>query len=300
MQTNPVSLPNESEEHSLMAQTRELLRDFDLRARKKLGQHFLVNRGVLKRIILTAELSKQDIVVEVGPGLGILTRELALNAGQVIAIELDRQMFDLLKQTMAPFSNFTLVNEDILNIEPAALMNELKLPEEKKRTYKVVANLPYYITQPALRHFLEASFKPEMMVVMVQKEVARKITAAPGDMSILSVSVQLYGKPEIIGYVPARYFFPEPKVDSAILKIDIYKEPIVSVPDVKTLFKVVRAGFSSKRKQVLNSLAQGLRISRSDALLLLDKSEIDPQRRAQTLNLEEWARLCRNYAEALI
>jgi 16S rRNA (adenine1518-N6/adenine1519-N6)-dimethyltransferase len=273
---------------SLLAQTKGLLRHFDLRARKGLGQHFLIDGEVLKLITSAAELTPADVIVEVGPGLGILTKELAQKAGRVIAIELDGKLAALLRETMASFSNVIIINDDVLKIEPGALLKEQKV----KFPYKVVANLPYYITSLVLRHFLEASAKPQMMIVMVQKEVAEAIAAKPGDMSILSVSVQFYGEPRIVSYVPAQSFYPAPAVDSAILRIDIYPKPKVAV-DEGSFFELVRAGFAARRKQMANSLAQGLGRAKAEVLPLLERAGIASQRRAETLSLEEWARLWR-------
>ncbi len=269
---------------SLLAETRRLLRQSDLRARKGLGQHFLIDGEVLETIISAAELSPDDIIVEVGPGLGILTRELAAKAGGVIAIELDDKLAALLKKTLASFNNVTIVNDNVLNIEPKELI--------KGRDYKVVANLPYYITSPVLRHFLEAKAKPQTMVVMVQKEVAEAIAAKPGDMSLLSVSVQFYGEPKIISSVPAESCNPAPEVSSAILRIDVYPKPNVEV-DEKGFFGIVRAGFAAPRKQIANSLAKGLDREKSEVLPFLDRADIAPQRRAETLTIEEWANLWR-------
>ena len=277
-------------EESLLAETRRWLRRLDLRARKRLGQHFLIDGDVLQRILAASELSADDIVMEIGPGLGILTRELARRAGRVIAIELDDRLADFLKQEMRPFPNVTIINEDILKIEPATLL-------PKPVRYKVVANLPYYITSPVLRHFLEASVKPGLMVVMVQKEVAEAIVAGPGKRSLLSISVQFYGKPAIISQVPARAFYPAPEVDSAILRIDLYSKPVVAVDDADSFFATVRAGFASPRKQIANSLAQGLGLPKADALNVLAEASIAPQRRAETLTLEEWAELWQAYAQ---
>ncbi len=287
---------------SLLDQTRQLLRRFDLRARKGLGQHFLIDEEVLKLVSSSAELTPADAVIEVGPGLGVLTRELAIQAGWVFAIELDKKLAAILRQTLGSFDNVTIINEDVLRIDPAALLAEhrAKLPPavDSSRSYKVVANLPYYITSPVLRHFLEASVKPQTMVVMVQKEVAEAIAASPGRMSLLSVGVQLYGKPGIISRVPARCFYPAPEVDSAILRVDVYREPPVAVNDEKSFFKLVRAGFSAPRKQIANSLAQGLGLPKAEVLPLLERSEIVPRRRAETLTLAEWARLWEEFGGA--
>jgi 16S rRNA (adenine1518-N6/adenine1519-N6)-dimethyltransferase len=273
---------------SLLAQTKRLLRNFDLKARKGLGQHFLVDQEVLEAIVSAAKVTPDDIIVEVGPGLGILTRELAQRAGQVIAIELDDKLAALLKRTLASFNNVTIINEDVLKIKPKDLL--------KGQDYKVVANLPYYITSPVLRHFLEASAKPKTMIVMVQKEVAEAIAAKPGQMSLLSVSVQFYAEPRIISSVPAESFYPAPEVDSAILCLDLYPEPAVAV-DEGSFFELLRAGFAAPRKQLANSLAQGLGRAKTEVLPLLEEAGIASQRRAETLSLEEWAKLWRLFEE---
>jgi 16S rRNA (adenine1518-N6/adenine1519-N6)-dimethyltransferase len=277
--------------NSLLVQTKRRLRQAGLKARKGLGQHFLVDGEVLEFITAAAGLGPEDLVMEVGPGLGILTEALAKKAGGVIAIELDDKLAALLKKRLASFNNVTIVNDDVLNIEPEEL-----LKRQKSHLYKVVANLPYYITSPVLRHFLTASAKPRVMVVMVQQEVAEAIAAQPGDMSLLSVSVQFYGKPEIIRRVPAQSFYPAPEVDSALLRIELYPEPAVAV-DEGGFFELVRAGFSAPRKQIGNSLAQGLGLPKDGVLPLLERAEIDWQRRAETLTLEEWAQLWRVFEE---
>lgn len=277
-------------EESLLAETRRRLRQLDLRARKRLGQHFLTDRHVLQQILTAAELTADDTVLEIGPGLGILTGELARKAGQVIAVELDDKLAVFLKQEMRSSANVTIVNEDILKIDPADVV-----PKTEK--YKVVANLPYYITSPVLRHFLEASRKPDLMVVMVQKEVAEAIVAGPGKRSLLSISVQFYGRPAIISKVPASAFYPAPEVDSTILRIELYLEPVVAVDDADSFFETVRAGFVSPRKQLANSLAYGLEIPKADVVNLLAEASIAPQRRAETLSLEEWAQLWQVYRQ---
>jgi 16S rRNA (adenine1518-N6/adenine1519-N6)-dimethyltransferase len=274
---------------SLIAETRHLLKKAGLSARKGLGQHFLVDGAVIKYIIAAAELGPADTVVEVGPGLGTLTRALIQHSGKVIAIEKDPNLARLLREELPEADRLTIVNADVLETVPAEVM-----APTGNRKYKVVANLPYYITSPVLRHFLEAGLKPQRLVVMVQKEVARQMTAAPGEMSLLSVAVQLYGRASIVRYVPARAFHPAPAVDSAILKVDVYPKPLVDV-DVPGFFRVVKAGFSSARKQIANPLSQGLGIPKPDAVATLVRSGIDPSRRAETLSIEEWGRLWQEY-----
>jgi len=274
----------------LLSQTKKELRRLDLHAKKGLGQHFLIDERVLKSIVSAADLSADDTVVEVGPGLGILTRELAKNAGKVIAVEIDARLASVLKETLSPWPNVTIINADILKIDPQALL-------DRETPYKVVANLPFYIASAVLRHFLEASLKPHLMVVTVQKEVAQAIVAQPGKMSLLSVSVQFYGKPTIVEYVPARCFYPPPKVDSAIVCIDLRRRPQLAVEDEAMFFRVVRSGFSAPRKQLHNSLGQSLGISRDDVTALLEEAGISQKRRAETLSLDEWATLYRLFTE---
>jgi len=271
-------------EDSLLAQTRRALRRSGHRAKKALGQHFLIDETVLPLITAAAELTALDTVIEVGPGLGALTRELARTAGRVIAVEMDDSLSASLRQSLAPLGNVSILNRDILQVNPADL-----LPPDS--SYKVAANLPYYITAPVLRHFLEATPRPATMVVMVQKEVAETIAAPPGRCTLLSVSVQFYGEPSIISRVPAAAFYPEPEVDSAILKIKPHPRPAVAVTDEKDFFRLVRAGFTAPRKQLVNSLAQGLQLSKDGVLPVLKRASIAPQRRAETLTLEEWAEL---------
>jgi 16S rRNA (adenine1518-N6/adenine1519-N6)-dimethyltransferase len=279
--------PNGSPE-SLLEQTRKMMRRFHLRARKGLGQHFLVDGEALEAAVNGADLKPTDTVIEVGPGLGIMTTELAKRSGWVIAIELDDTLASILTSTL-PTDNVVVLNQDVLGTDPAALFagGSPHVPAAMT-AYKVVANLPYYITAPVLRHFLEAAVKPEVMVVMVQKEVAETITAAAGKRSLLSIAVQLYGEPELVRIVPRDSFFPAPTVDSAIVKIKVAPKPRVDV-DEDAFFRVVRAGFSAARKQLGNSLAQGLHLTKEETVDLLRQAGVDPQRRAETLELQEWA-----------
>ena len=269
---------------SIAARTKRLLASHDLHAKKGLGQNFLIDGNILKKIAAAAELTPSDTVIEVGPGLGVLTETLAAQAGKVIAIELDNNLAEILKTHFSVSNKVTVINEDILKINPADILGE-------QTEYKVVANLPYYITSAVIRHFLEAPVKPDTMVLMVQKEVAKQITAQPGEMSLLSVSVQLYGKPTLMGTVGAGCFYPAPKVDSAILKIDVYPKPIVTTEDITGFFDIVRAGFSANRKQLPNSLSNGLKVPKTDVIPLLEQAGIDPKRRAETLTIDEWGGL---------
>jgi 16S rRNA (adenine1518-N6/adenine1519-N6)-dimethyltransferase len=271
-------------EISPSAETRKTLRQSGLKARKGLGQHFLTDKSIVDTIISSAELSPTDFVIEVGPGLGILTSELVKKAGQVTAIELDTSLAKQMKQKLSTFPNASIVNADILKVDLSEVLGE-------KTSYKVVANIPYYITSPILQYFMEAPLKPSLLVVMVQKEVGNAIVAGPGEMTMLAISMQIYSKPKIICYVPSQSFYPQPKVDSAIIRIDMLPTPAVKVADIRSFLNFVKCGFRSPRKQLRNSLAQGLNRKPTDIVPLLTKANIDPQRRPENLSIQEWERL---------
>lgn len=267
---------------SRVGKSKELPDNLEIRAKKSLGQHFLTDRSLLKHIAKAAELEPNDTVIEVGPGLGVLTEALVKRVGHVIAVEIDRA----LAQALPGSSKLTVINADILSKVPEQLLGD------RVSSYKVVANLPYNIASQVLRRFLEASLKPSLMVVMVQHEVARNMVSQPPDMNLLAVAVQLYGRPRIVRRVPPGAFRPRPKVDSAIVLIDVYEKPVVDV-DVEAFFRVARAGFGSKRKQLRNALAHGLDMSPIKVEQLLLGVGIDYKRRAQTVTLDEWAEVSR-------
>ncbi len=253
-------------------------------AKKSLGQNFLIDRRIVSRIIAAADLSPGDTALEVGPGRGILTRSLAERAASLTAIELDDDLAARLATEFAEQSHVRIVHADAREIEIEPLV-----PHDSP--YKLIANLPYYAAQPIIRRFLEARHKPTLMVVMVQREVARNMTAAPGEMSLLSVATQLYGKPRIIASVPPRAFRPAPKVTSAIVRIDVFPEPALPLDSIEAFFTLVRAGFSAPRKQIHNCLQQGLSIPRTESEAVLSAAGIDPRRRPQTLSLDDWGSL---------
>ncbi len=275
-----------------------LLKKYNLQPRKSLGQNFLVDPHHLAKIIEIAGLTSADTVLEIGPGPGLLTRLLAEAAGQVIAVELDPGMVNLLTHELS-YPNLTVIEADILQTPLESLIHNLQSPitnpqfpiTNPQSPYKVVANLPYYITSAVLRHMLEATPRPQRVVVTVQKEVAQRIVAQPGDLSLLAVSVQFYGQPKLAHHIPAGAFFPPPKVDSAVVRIDTYAQPPVPVADVARFFQVVKAGFGQKRKQLKNSLSAGLHRPAAVVSEALHQAGLDPTRRAETLSLAEWARL---------
>ena len=253
-------------------------------AKKSLGQNFLVDRRIVSRIIAAAELDHDDIALEIGPGRGILTRPLVERAASLTAVELDDRLADALTDEFASQPHVRVVHADAREVDIASIV-----PHDKP--YKLIANLPYYAAQPIIRRFLEAEHKPSVMVVMVQREVARNMTAKPGDMSLLSVATQLYGKPRVVASVPPRAFRPAPKVTSAIVRIDVYPQPALALDSIDAFFTLVRAGFSAPRKQVHNCLQQGLSISRAEAEAMLSDTGIDPRCRPQTLSLDDWGDL---------
>jgi 16S rRNA (adenine1518-N6/adenine1519-N6)-dimethyltransferase len=257
-----------------------LLKRHGLRAHKGLGQNFLQDSQALEQIVSAAQIQRTDMVLEIGPGLGSLTRYLAVSAREVIAVELDENLLPPLRAVLAPYQNIRLIHGDILKLSPNDLITE--------KEYIVVANIPYYITSAVIRHLLENEPKPRRIVLTIQKEVAQRICARPGDMSLLALSVQVYGKPRIAEHIPAGAFFPAPKVDSAVLCVDIYSSPLIKEELLEPFFKLIKAGFSQKRKTLRNSLSSGLHISPTDAAGLLTRANIDPQRRAETLSIEEW------------
>lgn len=266
-----------------------LLKKYTLRPHKGLGQNFLADPFHLAKIVAAAELSPTDLVLEIGPGLGTLTRLLAEAAGHVVAVEVDPALVHLLQQELADLRNLTLLEADILETNGEWRM--ANSDREAYASYKVVANLPYYLTSAVIRHLLETSPPPTRLVLTVQKEVAQRIVAGPGHMSLLAVSVQFYGRPAIVHQVPAGAFYPVPKVDSAVLCIDTFSEPAVAVTNVKQFFRIVQAGFGQKRKQLKNALAAGLHKPAPEVIHLLAQADIDPTRRAETLSLAEWGRL---------
>jgi 16S rRNA (adenine1518-N6/adenine1519-N6)-dimethyltransferase len=270
------------------------LRDLNIRPRKGLGQNFLVSPGVLEHILNAAEVKAEDLVLEIGPGLGVLTRALAGRAEKVVAVEVDPELAANLRGQLRECGNIEIVAGDILELDVAKLMTEgAGTASASATTYKVVANIPYNITSAVIRHLLEARVRPALIVLMVQKEVAQRITAAPDEMSLLAVSVQFYGTPRLVHHVPAGAFYPAPKVDSAILRIEPLAHPRMDEREIEGFFQVVRAGFGQKRKQLRNALTQGLRLPADTVEQGMEKAGIDPERRAQTLGVDEWITLYR-------
>ncbi len=263
-------------------QLRRLMGAERLRPRKSLSQHFLTDPAALDAIVEAAELRPGDRVVEVGPGLGVLTRRLLAAGASVIAVELDARLAEWLRRELYGVEGFELIEADALSIHPRDLF--------AGEAFKVVANIPYHITSPLLHAFLEGDRPPELMVVLVQLEVAERVAAAPGRMSYLSVFAQNVASVEVVARVPADAFEPPPEVDSAVLRLRRRHEPAVPVGDRREPFyRVVQAGFRQRRKQVHNGLSRELPVSREDVTAALERCGVDGERRPQTLSIDEWA-----------
>ena len=275
----------------------DLVRRHKPNLKKSLGQNLLIDSSHLIRIAGAADLETTDTVLEIGPGLGALTHHLAERAGRVVAVELDQRLIPILRAEFANQTHVSFVHGDILELSPAELVRA-QLPDQPGSSsaavpYKIVANLPYYITSAVLKYILESHPPPTLAVLLVQQEVAQRMVAQPGAMSLLAVSVQFYARPRALHRIPAGAFLPRPKVDSRVVRLEVRPQPAVPDVDHAKFFNIVRAGFGQRRKQLRNSLSAGLSCSKEEADLWLTSSGIEPRRRAQTLSLQEWGRLTR-------
>jgi len=269
---------------------KEILLKHGAKPSKGLGQNFLIDRNILNKIIEAANIKTGDAILEVGPGIGTLTQELAQKAERVIAVEKDGTMIEILKETLKDHKNIEVVSADILGLDPSPY---------KLDPYKVVANIPYYLTSPLIRKFLESASPPTDLVLMVQKEVAQRICSKPPDMSLLAVSVQFYAEARIISYVSKNCFWPSPKIDSAIIKIiprlpsSPSSVPSPTSPDL--FFKIVKAGFSHPRKQLASNLSGALKLEKVQVEKWLSQNNISPKQRAETLSVADWQNLANRF-----
>ena len=270
-----------------------LLKKYQISPLKRLGQNFLIDKTAIKKVIEATDLQPDDIILEIGPGIGVLTTELAKKAKKVIAVEKDPKMCQILKETLKDFTNVEVIQGDILKISNFQFLIS---------NYKVVGNLPFYLTAPVIRKFLESAenSSPQLMVLVVQKEVGQRICAKPGKMSILAVSVQIYAKPEIVSYISKKSFWPQPKVDSAIIKLKVKSEKLKINRNL--FFRIVKAGFKQPRKQLINNLSKGFppagrqgKIEKEKIKNWLLKNGIEPSQRAETLSIEDWLKLTKTF-----
>jgi 16S rRNA (adenine1518-N6/adenine1519-N6)-dimethyltransferase len=260
-----------------------LLRKFHLRPQKSLGQNFLADHNALLKIVEDSNVGSGDRVLEIGAGLGSLTRLLAVQAGLVVAVEIDSHLFPALRSVTQPFENVRLVQGDILEIPPGEIFTE--------DGYKVVANIPYYITSAVIRHLLEAEVRPERIVLTMQREVAERILNTDEKMSLLSLSVQVYGEAQIASHIPAECFYPRPQVDSSVLVIDVDEVPKLDRRATNELFRLAHIAFNQKRKMLRSSLRPTLGQDLETVSTLLERADIDPRQRPETLALADWVRL---------
>ncbi len=266
-----------------------ILRRYGLRPDKRLGQNFLLDPVALQRVVAAGDIASDDRVLEIGPGLGSLTRYLAEASHQVVAVELDERLIPPLQEILSSYENVQLVQGDILKQNLVSLM--------EKPGYLVIANIPYYITSAVIRRLLETDCPPSRLVLTVQLEVAHRICALPGDLSLLALGVQVYGRPKISTRIPAGAFYPVPKVDSAVVRVDIYDKPKIPFHQLDMFFRLTKAGFAQRRKTLRNTLSAGLGWPKDKVETFLQSAGIDHMRRAETLNLEEWGTLVEKLQE---
>ena len=271
--------------------TIEILQKYNFNFQKKFGQNFLINTGVLEDIIDAAEVTDEDMVLEIGPGIGTMTQYLCENARQVIAVEIDTNLIPILKDTLSAYDNVRIINDDILKVD----INELAREYNNGRPIKVVANLPYYITTPIIMGLFESHVPIESITVMVQKEVADRMQAGPGtkDYGALSLAVQYYAKPYIVANVPPNCFMPRPKVGSAVIRLERYEEPPVQVKDEKLMFRIIRASFNQRRKTLVNGLKNSpeIQFTKEEIEAAIETLGKGASVRGEALTLEEFARL---------
>lgn len=280
-----------------MRNTAEIIQKYQFRFQKKFGQNFLVDGNILDKIIASAQLTKEDCVLEIGPGIGTMTQYLAEKAREVVAVEIDKNLIPILQDTLSAYDNVTIINEDILKVD----INRIAREHNGGRPVKVVANLPYYITTPIIMALFESRVPLQSITVMVQKEMADRMQVGPGtkDYGALSLAVQYYAEPEVITRVPASCFMPRPKVDSTVIRLTRYEKPPVEVADEKYLFAVIRASFNQRRKTLANGLANAgnLGVDRAVVEETLAEMGLSPMVRGETLTLEQFAELSGRLAE---
>ncbi len=269
--------------------TIEVLQKYNFNFQKKFGQNFLIDPHVLDKIISAAEITKEDCVLEIGPGIGTMTQYLAENAREVIAVEIDKNLIPILEDTLSSYDNVTVINDDILKVDISKIVDE----KNGGKPIKVVANLPYYITTPIIMGLFESHVPLKSITIMVQKEVADRMKVGPGtkDYGALSLAVQYYAKPEIVANVPPNCFIPRPNVGSAVIRLTRYEEPPVQVDNERRMFNIIRASFNQRRKTLVNGLVNGGIAKKEEVLMALEKMDLSPSVRGEALSLSEFAKL---------
>jgi 16S rRNA (adenine1518-N6/adenine1519-N6)-dimethyltransferase len=285
---------------STPARTKEIIKKYDFFFKKNFGQNFLIDTYVLDRIVESADITKEDCVLEVGPGIGSLTQVLAEAAGKVIAVEIDKKLIPILEDTLQAYDNIEIINEDILKLD----MDEVIAQKNSGKPIKVVANLPYYITTPIVMGLLEKKLPVESITIMIQKEVADRMQAKPStkDYGTLSLAVQYYCTPKIVAVAPAHCFMPQPNVDSSVIQLKVLEQPSVSVSDEDLLFKLIKIGFSQRRKTLMNCLNNSpeIKLSKEDIVSAIVEAGFDERIRGEALSLSDFAKLTDILAQKLV
>lgn len=281
------------------ATIKDIRERYGFRLTKSLGQNFLTDKNIIDNIIEASNIGENDLVIEIGPGIGVITKEAAAKAGSVIAVEIDKNLIPILQETLANETNVKIINRDILKTDLTAVIEEEKKNFPQMESVRIIGNLPYYITTPIIMKLLEDGVPADSITVMMQKEVADRIKAAPGnkERGALSVAVQYYCQVVKVTDVPKEVFVPAPKVDSTVLRLDIRKEKPVELKDDKLFFKAVKSGFAQRRKTLLNSLASGTGLGKDKIGQILEEAGIDPGRRAETLDIDEFAKIANGMFE---
>ena len=281
------------------ATIKDIRERYGFRLTKSLGQNFLTDKNIIDNIIEASNIGENDLVIEIGPGIGVITKEAAAKAGSVIAVEIDKNLIPILQETLADETNVKIINRDILKTDLTAVIEEEKKNFPQMESVRIIGNLPYYITTPIIMKLLEDGVPTDSITVMMQKEVADRIKAAPGnkERGALSVAVQYYCQVVKVTDVPKEVFVPAPKVDSTVLRLDIRKEKPVELKDDKLFFKAVKSGFAQRRKTLLNSLASGTGLGKDKIGQILEEAGIDPGRRAETLDIDEFAKIANGMFE---
>lgn len=281
------------------ATIKDIRERYGFRLTKSLGQNFLTDKNIIDNIIEASNIGENDLVIEIGPGIGVITKEAAAKAGSVIAVEIDKNLIPILQETLADETNVKIINRDILKTDLTAVIEEEKKNFPQMESVRIIGNLPYYITTPIIMKLLEDGVPADSITVMMQKEVADRIKADPGnkERGALSVAVQYYCQVVKVTDVPKEVFVPAPKVDSTVLRLDIRKEKPVELKDDKLFFKAVKSGFAQRRKTLLNSLASGTGLGKDKIGQILEGAGIDPGRRAETLDIDEFAKIANGMFE---
>ena len=266
---------------------RAILKSYGISPKKKLGQNFIVSQSAVDQVMTAASFGEKDQILEIGAGLGALTLALAKHQHKVVTIEYDQRLIPILKDVLGSYENVNVIHGDILQLK----LEDIITPPE----YLVVANIPYQITSAVIRRVVEAPYPARRVVLTIQKEVAERIVAQPGNLSLLALSVHIFGQPRIFSHIASKAFYPQPKVESSVLRIDMYPQPLIPVSEIDHFFRIAKAGFGQKRKKLRNALSAGLRITPTEVEDIMLRAKIPPSLRAQELSIDQWQQLSKSF-----